>query len=139
MRILGIDFGTKRIGVAISDTLMITAQGLETIECKNTKTDLDAIAKVVADNSVTEIVVGLPLNMNGTDSQKTREVRQFVEDLRSVVTVPVNTWDERLTSMQAERTMLESDMSRNKRKRLSDKIAAQLILQSYMGTKHAHD
>lgn len=134
MRLLGLDIGTKRIGVAISDMLLITAQGLDTIERKDLKADMDRIKKLVEENSVTEIVAGLPLNMNGTYSEKTREVVAFIENIRSAVSVPVKTWDERLTSMQAERIMLESDMSRQKRKKLSDKIAAQIILQSYMGS-----
>lgn len=134
MRILGLDVGTKRIGVALSDMLLITAQGLDTIYRKDLKTDLEVIKKIVDENLVTEIVVGLPLNMSGTYSQKTKEVVEFIENLKTVVSVPVKTWDERLTSMQAERIMLESDMSRQKRKHLSDKIAAQIILQSYMAT-----
>jgi len=134
MRLLGLDVGTKRIGVALSDMLLITAQGLDTIERKDLKTDIDRIKKLVEENSVTEIVVGLPLNMSGTYSAMTKEVVGFIDNLSSAVSVPVKTWDERLTSMQAERIMLESDMSRKKRKKLSDKIAAQIILQSYMGT-----
>ncbi len=134
MRILGLDVGTKRIGVALSDTLLITAQGMETIERKDLKSDIDSIKKTVSENSVTEIVVGLPLNMSGTYSEKTKEVVTFIDHLKASVDIPVKAWDERLTSLQAERIMLESDMSRQKRKRLSDKIAAQIILQSYMGT-----
>ncbi len=134
MRILGLDVGTKRIGVALSDTLMITAQGLDTIERKDLSADLAAIRKIVEENSVTEIVAGLPLSMNGSYSAQTKEVVLFIDNLRKAVPVPVKTWDERLTSMQAERIMLESDMSRRKRKRFSDKIAAQIILQSYLGT-----
>lgn len=134
MRILGLDVGTKRVGVAISDMLLITAQGLDTIERKDLKSDIGIIKKLVDENSVTEIVVGLPLNMSGTYSEKTKEVISFIDILKAEVAVPVRTWDERLTSLQAERIMLESDMSRRKRKTLSDKIAAQIILQSYMGT-----
>jgi putative holliday junction resolvase len=134
MRILGLDVGTKRIGVALSDMLMITAQGLDTIYRKDLAADLAAIRKVVEENGVSEIVAGLPLNMDGTYSAKTTEVVAFIEELAKAVSVPVKTWDERLTSLQAERIMLEGDVSRHKRKMLSDKIAAQLILQSYMGT-----
>lgn len=132
MRILGLDVGTKRIGVALSDTLMITAQGLDSIHRTDLAADLAAIGKIVEENGVTEVVAGLPLNMDGTYSAKTREVAAFVESLAKAVTVPVKTWDERLTSLQAERIMLEADMSRQKRRMLSDRIAAQLILQSYM-------
>lgn len=135
MRILGLDVGTKRIGVALSDELLITAQGLDSIYRKDLRTDLGLINKVVAENSVSEIVAGLPISMNGSHSAKTKEVMEFLEELSRVVTVPVKTWDERLTSVQAERAMLEADISRSKRKKLSDKIAAQLILQSYLDSK----
>ena len=134
MRILGLDIGTKRIGVALSDMLMITAQGLDTIERTELARDLDVIKKLVEENRVGEIVAGLPLNMNGTYSQQTTEVVAFIEELAKVVGVPVKKWDERLTSRQAERIMLEGNLSWRKRKYLSDKIAAQLILQSYLGT-----
>jgi putative holliday junction resolvase len=132
MKILGIDFGTKRIGIALSDGLLITAQGQESIMSKSLADDIAKINQLVAENGVTEIVVGLPISMNGTYSQKTKETLVFVENLSKAVSVPVKTWDERLTSLQAERVLLEADMSRQKRKILSDKIAAQLILQSYL-------
>lgn len=135
MRIMGIDFGTKRIGVAMSDELLLTAQGTNSIEVRGMRSDLESIGKLVAENSVAEIVVGLPLNMNGTHSQKTEETLRFVESLRSAVSVPVVTWDERLTSVAAERALLEADMSREKRKKLSDRLAAQFILQGYLDSK----
>jgi putative Holliday junction resolvase len=132
MKILGIDFGTKRIGLALSDGLMITAQGQESILSKGLLQDIEAINRMITENGVTEIVVGLPISMNGTHSAKTKETLEFVENLSKAVSIPVKTWDERLTSRQAERVLLEADVSRHKRKQLSDKIAAQLILQSYL-------
>ena len=132
MRILGLDFGTKRIGVAISDELLITAQGMETLERKDLKRDLDAISGTIRDNNVSEVVVGLPLNMDGSYSAKTKEVVEFMDNLSKAISVPVKTWDERMTTMQAERALLEGDMSRAKRKRLNDRLAAQLILQAYL-------
>jgi len=132
MRILGIDFGTKRIGIALSDGLLITAQGQDSIMSKGTALDIAEISRIVKENDVTEIVVGLPISMNGTHSRKTKETLEFVDKLSAAVPLPVKTWDERLTSRQAERTLLEADMSRQKRKMLSDKLAAQLILQSYL-------
>jgi putative Holliday junction resolvase len=135
VRIMALDVGTKRIGVALSDELFITAQGRETIACRDTKRDLDEIAAIIAANGVCEVVVGLPLNMNGTNSRQTEEVLLFVEELTKAVSVPVKKWDERLTSVQAERAMLEADMSRAKRRRLSDKVAAQLILQAYLDSR----
>ncbi len=135
MRILGIDFGTKRIGVAMSDELLLTAQGLDTIQRKELKSDLALIKGIVDSNGVGEVIVGLPLNMNGTYSEKTREAVLFADDLGKAIGVPVKTWDERLTSMQADRAMLEGDMSRTKRRKLSDKLAAQIILQSYLDSR----
>ncbi|MFA6078383.1 MAG: Holliday junction resolvase RuvX [Candidatus Omnitrophota bacterium] len=132
MRIMGLDFGTKRIGVAISDGLMITAQGQDSIYRTELSKDLDVIKKLIKDNGITEVVVGLPISMNGTYSAKTKEVIEFVDTLSKAIEIPIKTWDERLTSLQAERVMLEADMSRHKRKMLSDRLAAQIILQTYM-------
>jgi len=135
LRIMSLDFGTKRIGVAVSDELLITAQGLGTIERASADKDMEKIALLASEHGVSEIVVGLPVNMNGTHSQKTAEALKFVEGLSKAVAVPVKTWDERLTTVQAERAMLQADMSRAKRRRLADKIAAQLILQSYLDSR----
>ena len=135
MRILGLDVGTKRIGVAMSDELLLTTQGRDSIERRNLKSDLDQIYSTIKANDVSEVVVGLPLNMDGTYSAKTKEVIEFLDSLTEIVNVPVKTWDERLTSVQAERTLLEADLSRAKRKRLSDKLAAQIILQSYLDSQ----
>ena len=134
-RIMGLDFGTKRIGVAVSDELLLTAQGRETIQRKELKSDLSLIKSMIDADGVSEVVVGLPLNMNGTYSEKTKEAVSFVDELTKTVSVPVKTWDERLTSMQADRAMLEGDMSRAKRRKLSDRLAAQIILQSYLDSR----
>lgn len=135
MRILGLDFGTKRIGVAMSDELLLTAQGRDTIQRKELESDLALIKGIVDSNDVSEVIVGLPLNMNGTYSEKTKEAVLFVGELEKTVSVPVKTWDERLTSMQADKAMLEGDMSRAKRRKLSDRLAAQIILQSYLDSR----
>lgn len=132
---MGLDFGTKRIGVALSDELFITAQGDRTIHRKDLKADLDTIAGIAEENNVIEIVVGLPISMNGTHSQKTREVLEFVANLAKAVAIPVKTWDERLTTVQADRAMMESGMNGFKRRRLADKIASGLILQSYLDSR----
>jgi len=132
---MGLDFGTKRIGVAMSDELLLTAQGLDTIQRKDLKSDLALIKEIADSNGASEIIVGLPLNMNGTYSEKTREAVSFVDELTKTVSVPVKTQDERLTSMQADRAMLEGDMSRAKRRKLSDRLAAQIILQSYLDSR----
>ena len=135
MRIMGIDYGTRRIGIAISDELLITAQGADSIERKDLRSDFAKINGLVNENGVSEIVVGLPLNMDGTYSAKTKEVVEFLDRLAKTVNVPVKTWDERLTSVQAERSMLEGDLSRAKRRKLIDKLAAQFILQSYLDSR----
>ena len=102
MRIMALDFGTKRIGIAVSDELFITAQGLPSLYRKDLKSDLDEIGRIAKSNDVREIIVGLPLSMNGSYSAKTKEVVAFVDDLLKTVDIAVKTWDERLTSMQAE-------------------------------------
>lgn len=133
------DVGTKRIGVAISDELMFTAQGMDTIERKNLECDLGRIKELIEKNSITQVVLGLPINMNGTYGVKAKEVMEFLDSLSKAVNIPVKTWDERLTSLQADKIMLEADMSRAKRKRLSDKIAAQIILQNYLDSLKKKD
>ena len=135
MRILGIDYGTKRIGLALSDELLITAQGIETIERRDPASDIEKIGRIIADNGVREVVVCLPLNMNGTRSAKTEEADSFARSLAGSVNVPVKTQDERLTTVQAERALLEGDMSRAKRKGLRDMLSAQLILQAYLDAR----
>lgn len=135
MRILGLDFGTKRIGVALSDELLMTAQGMDSIYRKDLLSDLERIKDIIEESGVVEVVVGLPVNMDGTHSDKTKEAMEFSENLSKVVGVPVKEWDERLTSRQAERTLLEADVSRRKRRQLSDKLAAQLILQNYLDSR----
>ncbi len=119
----------------MSDELLLTAQGRDTIQRKELESDLVLIKGIVDSNDVSEVIVGLPLNMNGTYSEKTKEAVLFVGELEKMVSVPVKTWDERLTSMQADKAMLEGDMSRAKRRKLSDRLAAQIILQSYLDSR----
>ncbi len=135
MRILALDVGSVRIGVAVSDGLLLTAQGLETIRRKGATEDIEAIRAVIKEYDVKEVVVGLPISMDGTHSAKTRETLEFVDTLTKAIEVPVKTHDERLTTVQAERALLEADMSRSKRKGLRDRLAAQFILQSYLDTR----
>lgn len=129
------DVGTKRIGVALSDELFITAQGSATIERKTLESDLEEIKRVARENSVEEIVVGLPISMNGSYSEQTRKVVEFKDSLSKAVDIPVVTWDERLTTVQAERTLLEADVSRAKRRKAIDKLAAQAILQNFLDSR----
>ena len=129
---MGLDYGTKRIGVAMSDELLLTAQGSKTIFNNTASESIAVIAGLVKSSGVAEVIIGLPVSMNGSHSQKTKEVIAFAEELMKALPVPVKTWDERLTTAQAERALLEADMSRSKRKRLNDMVAAQLILQGYL-------
>jgi putative Holliday junction resolvase len=129
---LGLDIGSKRIGVAISDELGITAQGLESLICKNPQEDAKRIARLAKEREVTEIVVGIPYNMNGTEGPQARKVRALMNLIMQKVDIPVNDWDERLSTVAAERTLLEADMSRAKRRKVIDKLSAVIILQGYL-------
>jgi putative Holliday junction resolvase len=129
---LGLDIGSKRIGVAISDQSGLIGQALETIASTNPERDIRRILEIVRDYEVTEIVVGLPYNMDGSEGPQVDKVRKFMDLISENVSVPVHEWDERLTTVAAERVLLEADMSRAKRRKLVDKIAAALILQGYL-------
>ena len=131
-RILGLDVGARRIGVAISDPLGITAQGLDTLHRKNKKYDLQFLNRVIREYDVREIVVGLPLRMSGAEGIQTEKIRAFVEDLRKHFKLPVHLWDERLTSAEANRLLRETDLSIEKRGKAVDRMAAILILQGWM-------
>ena len=133
MRILGIDVGTKRIGLAMSDALGITAQGLFTINVEE-EDALSKIGEVIAKDDVSEIVVGLPLNMNGSKGPQAIASEAFADNLKEKFHIPVKLWDERMTTMQVERIMIDAGTRRNKRKKKIDKLAAQVMLQSYLGT-----
>jgi len=135
VRILGLDIGSKRIGVSVSDELGLTAQGLETLICRNPDADVQRVADIARQYGAEEIVVGMPYNMNGTPGPQVEKVRRFVERLESVVDAPVHEWDERLSTVAAERVLLEADLSRGKRRKLMDKVAAVIILQGYLDRK----
>jgi putative holliday junction resolvase len=136
-RLLGLDVGTRRIGVAVSDLLGITAQGLDTVQRRNKRYDLQHLARVIRDYNVSEIVVGLPRRLSGTDSAQTEKVLAFVEDLKKRFPLPIHLWDERLTSVQANRLLKEAELSIEKRAAAVDRIAAMLILQSFMDARSA--
>ncbi len=131
-RILGLDVGSKTIGLAVSDPLGITAQGLETIRRKNKRTDLEQLARIVRDYEVSEIVVGYPLRLSGAEGTQSEKMQHFAEDLRKQFGLPVHLWDERLTSSQANRILREADLSIKKRAGAVDRMAAVLILQNWM-------
>jgi putative holliday junction resolvase len=131
-RWLGLDLGHVRIGVALSDGLGLTAQPLTVLKASGAQKDIAAIGKFVDQHGVTQVIVGLPLNMDGTESSQTKKVRDFTLKLSERLNVPVFFVDERLTSRQAERMMIEGDVRREKRRGKVDKIAAALLLRSAM-------
>ncbi|MBB3109955.1 putative Holliday junction resolvase [Paenibacillus phyllosphaerae] len=135
MRLMGLDYGDRNIGVAVSDAFGWTAQSVGVVQKRRDNGELDEIAKLVAEREVSEIVVGLPKNMNGTIGPRGEICIAFAQDLQQKLNLPVHLWDERLTTVAAERTLLEADVSRKKRKLNVDKMAAQLILQNYLDSK----
>ncbi len=136
-RILAVDPGTKRIGLALSDELGITAQGLETIEAQGGQADIDGITAVARQHGAAEIVVGRPVRLDGSIGPAAESAGELATALQEQLKIPVHLWDERLTTAQAERTMLEAGLSRARRKSLRDRMAAQLILQNYLDAREA--
>lgn len=135
MRIMGIDYGDRRIGIAVSDAFGWTAQGVAVLEKRRDGSEMQEIAKLVQQYEVTQFVLGLPKNMNGTVGPRGEISLAFAEQLKQQFGHPVELWDERLTTVAAERTLLEADVSRKKRKQVIDKMAAALILQNYLDSK----
>lgn len=141
-RIVGIDYGLKRIGVALSDEMKIIASPQPTMEAmrKAERTVIkvaEELAQLAADNKceIEEVVIGLPLKMSGESSHLTDEVKHFVELLREAIDIPVKTWDERLTSVQANRSLQEANLTRKRRSKMVDSVAAVIILQSYLDSR----
>lgn len=135
MRVMGLDYGSKTVGVAISDALKITAQGIETIERKEEnklRKTLARIEELVKEYEVDTIVLGLPKNMNNTLGERAEKSLELKEMLERRIGIPVIMWDERLTTISAERTLMESKVRREDRKKYVDKIAAVFILQGYL-------
>lgn len=132
MRILGLDVGERTIGIAISDPLGYTAQGLTTIRRKNLKIDIEELKKICDEYSVESILMGFPKNMNGTIGPSGEKAIELSKILEEELHMPVRLWDERLTTVAAHKAMLEADLSRAKRKKIVDKIAAMYILQGYL-------
>ncbi|MEC0241294.1 Holliday junction resolvase RuvX [Paenibacillus dokdonensis] len=135
MRILGLDYGDRKIGVAVSDLFGWTAQGLEVVERRRDGAEMQRIADLVREYEVEELVVGLPKNMNGSIGPRGEICIDFADKLKEMLKLPVHLWDERLTTVSAERTLIEADVSRKKRKQVVDKMAASLILQNYLDSK----
>lgn len=132
-RILALDVGDKTIGLALSDPLGMTAQGLETMHRKSIKEDIKYLGEIIAAQEVGTIVVGLPKNMNGTEGERCELVRSFAKKIsKAYPDLNLQFWDERLTTVAAEKLLIEADISRKKRKKVIDKMAAVNILQGYL-------
>lgn len=135
MRIMGLDVGSNTIGVAVSDEMGWTAQGLTTIRRSSIESDLKTIEEYVKTYNVTKMVIGLPINMDGTIGKRAQSVLEFVKTLKKKLSIPVTTWDERLSTIAVTKVLLEADVSRKKRKRVVDKLAATYILQGYLDSE----
>ena len=136
-RVLGLDVGSKTIGVAVSDPLGITAQGLPTIRRKNKRLDFEQLAKIIGDYEVSEIVVGYPLCLSGAEGTQSLKMRAFAGELEKKFGLPVHLWDERLTSSEANRILREAEISIQRRSQAVDRLAAVLILQNWMEARNA--
>lgn len=138
MRIMGLDFGSRTVGVAVSDSMLITAQGLEIIRRKEEnklRRTMARIEELIGEYEVEEIVLGLPKNMDATAGERAELTKEFQEKLERRTGLPVILWDERLTTVAADKVMMESGVRREKRRKYVDKIAATLILQGYLDNR----
>ena len=129
MRIMALDVGSRTIGIACSDALLMTAQGIETIRRTSLENDFNRLRELISEYEVHELVVGMPKNMNGTKGDRAEKTEEFVEKMKAVIDLPVTFWDERLSTVMAERQLIAADVSRKKRKGVIDKMA---ILQGYL-------
>ena len=131
-KVMGLDFGDVRIGVALSDPSRFLASGYETYTRKTTEKDLEHLAQIIADNKVKKVVFGLPLNMDGTKGVRVEKTEAFADKLKAKCNVEIDYYDERLSSVTAEEILIEAGVRREKRKEVIDKLAATIILQSYL-------
>lgn len=139
MRAMSLDVGTKTIGIATSDLLWMIANGVETIRRTSVERDFTRIAELIKEHDVSTLVVGYPKNMNGTIGERAQICEAFAEELRSrFPACKVVLWDERLSTVAAEKVLLDADMRRNKRKKIIDMMAAVVILQNYLDSKPVH-
>ena len=132
MRVLAIDFGLRRMGLAVSDPLGITAQGLESLECTGAEKDLEKLSRLAAKYEVHHIIVGHPIHLQGGPTAMSGRVERFADDLRRCISCRVELWDERLTTAQAEASLRATGAGRSKRRQVVDRVAATLLLQSYL-------
>lgn len=136
-RILALDLGKRRIGLALSDELRLTAQGIDTLERTNIREDLAALSALAADRQVSEFLVGLPLHMSGDEGRQSGYARDFARRLSERTGIPVMFWDERLTTVEAQRVLRSSGIGIEKRARAVDRLAAVILLESYLGSLEA--
>lgn len=129
---MALDVGSRTIGIACSDALLMTAQGIETIRRTSLENDFNRLRELISEFEVHELVVGMPKNMNGTKGERAEKTEEFVEKMKAVIDLPVTFWDERLSTVMAERQLIAADVSRKKRKGVIDKMAAVVILQGYL-------
>jgi putative Holliday junction resolvase len=132
---MGLDVGDKRIGVALSDEGAVIATPKETLERRGNRKDIAHLLELARIEDVAEILVGMPLSLDGSEGPQAKKIGRFIEALREATGLTVTTWDERFTTVGAERALLEADMSRAKRKQTIDKVAAALILQGYLDSR----
>ena len=131
-RVLALDLGKRRIGLALSDQLGITAQGLETLERTNIRSDLAQVARIISEHNVSRILIGNPLHMSGREGRQAEHARGFGARLQDATGLPVEFWDERLTTVEAQRVLRQSGISIEKRARAVDRLAAVILLESYL-------
>lgn len=138
MRTMGLDVGSKTVGIALGDELGWTAQGLKTLKINEEKNEFgfDEIGEIIKEYQVNLVVIGFPKNMNGTIGPRGEASQQYASEIEKRFSLPTVLWDERLTTMAAERVLLEADVSRKKRKKVIDKMAAVMILQGYLDSKN---
>ena len=129
---MALDVCSRTIGIACSDALLMTAQGIETIRRTSLENDFNRLRELISEYEVHELVVGMPKNMNGTKGDRAEKTEEFVEKMKAVIDLPVTFWDERLSTVMAERQLIAADVSRKKRKGVIDKMAAVVILQGYL-------
>lgn len=137
MRILALDVGARRIGMAVTDPLGVTAQGIETLQRNAKRTDFMVLDRVIKKYEIAEIVIGNPLHLSGDEGRQAEKVSAFAEELRTKFSLPVHLWDERLTTAQAQRLLKEAEMSTGKRSAVVDQMSAVLILQSFLDARAA--
>jgi putative Holliday junction resolvase len=138
MKYMGLDIGSKTIGVAVSDDFGWTAQPVTTISRKKRDDDFQKITELIDKHNVSEIVIGLPKNMDGTLGSSAKKVIEFADFLKGNLNVPISLWDERMSTQAVTRTLIEADVKRRKRKKVIDKLAAVYILQGYLDYKEFH-